>query len=343
MLFLITTVNSVWNQVHGPFFDFLDSDGNTAKDYLCDGVHWYQMKIRLHGTEYFVPLSVTSELKYNEIRGKFKLVWTLTLPLNDVKTERNKERLSDNELNTIYGEPQSVRLSARRCMSIIKAGEQYMAIIDSVNSNRYHSGTEIMAIFMTIAVKKNINFGLISLTDTSTKYCSNAMTKPCMKMFEFPDRVPQSIFMAFLGRLDFYRDWGFYAIRQTEFGYRGDRKKQAEFDAATRKLRNLRISEVIRAAVDDAVTDQAAVKTLVEALVAIDDPKESVTMSAYLKQFSDQWDNECHKYLRAIAGLESIPTIRINYLSRMKIRSTSLIWMKSEMTAVDKRMESVQN
>ena len=335
----VFSVNSFWNEVHGPFKDFLDSDGNNAQDYLMDwplmnnGVHWFQFKIKLHGSEYYVPLSLMSQNKYTADRATFTFLWIFTLPINDIKTKLNRKRMSDEELTQMYGSPLDVRTAPKRsCMSITKQDDEYTAVIDEVNANKYYSGSEIMAIFMTIAVKKNIKFARIELTDVAIKYCPKATWMPFLPIQKYPltKHIPQSIFMAFLGRLDFYREWGFYAV------------KQKKFDAASRKLQGLRISEVIRAAIDDGAMDMDNVLDLVHELVKIEDTKDTVLMSAYLKPLSDDWDSQCDQYLKAIAGLERIPSIRNNYLNDMKMSSTLLTWNESGLPAVEERLLSVQ-
>ena len=325
----IFSVDSMWEEVQGPFKDFLDSDGNKAENYLMNGVHWYQLKTQLHGAEHYVPLSIVSERKYNVERGKYTFLWILTLPVNDIKTRHNKKRMTDDKLTRMYGSPLDVRIAAgRSCMTIVKEGKEYLVIIDEVNANKYYSGSEIMAIFMTIAVKRNIGFAHIQLTDTATKYCPKP-TWIAIQSFPFSKHIPQSIFMAFLGRLDFYREWGFYAV------------KQKKYDAASRKLQSLTIREVITAAIDDGVMDLNDVKDLVYTLASIQHTADNVLMSAYLKPYSDDWENQCDKYLKAIAGLERIPSIRNNYLNDMKMRSTLLTWQPSDLPALEERLKSV--
>ena len=167
-------IESAWDEIQGPLRDFLDADGNTAVDYLENGANWYQMKVKLHGTYYYIPFCILSEKTYyaQQLKESPRYRWTLTLPFNDIQTEENKQRRSNQELTQIYGSlDKIITATSRSCMCIQLQDGQYTATIDWVNSNKYYSGKEVMAIFMTIAVKKNIKFARIGLTDTSTKIC----------------------------------------------------------------------------------------------------------------------------------------------------------------------------
>ena len=171
--------HSVWYGIRGQWRDFLGADGNKATDYLEDGTNWYQMKVKLHGIDYYIPLSIWSgeEMFGSILMSNYQ--WTLTLPLNDSKTEENKQRRSNQELNELYGTALKVQAAiGRSSISILKQGAKWKANIDAVNANKYHSGSEIMAIFMTIAVKKSINFLQITLLDSSTKKCDKLAKTP---------------------------------------------------------------------------------------------------------------------------------------------------------------------
>ena len=183
--FFIICVITEWSEIQGPLRNFFNADGNTATDYLQDGIKWYQMKIRLHGIHYYIPLVIRSEKTYISILMS-RYEWTLTLPFNDIKTEQTKQRRSNQELNKFYGTPQEVRYSkATAYMTILKTGDDLQATIGWVNANKYYSGKEIMAIFMTIAVKKNIKFSYIGLKDASKKVCHKLHKAPFVYIFIF--------------------------------------------------------------------------------------------------------------------------------------------------------------
>ena len=175
---IFLSVESIWFDIRGPWRDFLNADGNTAADYLEVSVRWYQMKIKLHGIDYYIPLSIWSEEIYRSVLMS-NYQWKLALPWNDIKTEENKQRRSNQELNEVYGTAAKTQIeTGRSCISILKHGDRWKANIDTVNANAYYSGSEIMAIFMTIAVKKNINFLQITLLDSSTKKCPKLIRSP---------------------------------------------------------------------------------------------------------------------------------------------------------------------
>ena len=77
-------INAVWQAVEGRFKDFLDADENEAEDYLVNGVKWYQLKINLHGSDFYIPLSIASEMKSKSI-----FQWILALPIMDIRTDKN--------------------------------------------------------------------------------------------------------------------------------------------------------------------------------------------------------------------------------------------------------------
>ena len=180
-LFSFLCVEPIWHEIRGPLRDFLNADGNRATDYLKDGVNWYQMKIKLHGIHYYIPLSIQSDKMHyaQKLEEPPRYKWTLTLPVNDIRTEESKYRRSNQELNKTYGSPDVVeKYSAHSCMSITKHGNEIRADINWVHANKYYSGSEIMAIFMTIATRKNITFSRVGLTDTSSKICHKLLGSP---------------------------------------------------------------------------------------------------------------------------------------------------------------------
>ena len=338
-LFLLSTAKSafVWNEIQGSFRDFLDGDGNMAEDYLIDGlVNWYQLKVRLHGNDYFIPISVASDRRYSILQGKFRFIWTFTLPVEDIKIE---QRQTYKQMTAKYGIPRQIHESeaVKSCMKIIKRGDQFIATISSVNANKHYSGREIMAIFMIIAVKKNSNITPITLADSSTKYC------PMLRQSHV-DRVPQSVFMGFLGRLDFYREYGFFVARKTEGGvYKPDEVEQKKNDIASMKLREMKVNEVIRAATDDGFRDRILIKRLIDDWLEGQNANQTAFVSTYLKVFSDDWPNQCDKYVEAVEALKQIPSIKVKYFDNLKVKSVStLIWMESELNALNERLRAVQ-
>ena len=50
------------------------------------------------------------------------------------------------------------------------------------------------------------------------------------------NNIAQSVFMGFLGRLDFYREYGFFVQIVSMDAYEPDIERQVEFDAASMKF-----------------------------------------------------------------------------------------------------------
>ena len=341
LLCFLISIQHAYYEVQGPFRHFLDQNQNNAKDYLVDGIQWYQFKIQLYGMYHHIPLSIASQSKYNNATDRCIYIWTLSLPIGNVVTQRNLQRQKNGHLISSYGTPTDVQRAVNKsCMTITMENDKYTATIDAVHANKYYSGPEIMTIFMMIAVKQNIVFEHVLLTDTAKKYCSMQISN----LVFAHDYVPHSVFMAFLGRLDFFREYGFYVAERTAAGYVADEEKQAEYDAASKKLYTLKMTDVIRAAGHAYVGQKPFVKRLVNYLKNEKHP-EDVTMSDYLQPFSwyDNWGIECWKYMQAVAGLESIPRIRRQYFDGMKQGKVQLIWKESELEALDARLYVVMN
>ena len=333
---------SAWDDVQGPLRDFLNADGNIADDYLMNGVKWYQFRVKLYGVYYYIPLSVNSEKRLYGYR------WTFTLPQNYIKTDANQQWRNNSALMKAYGRPHLADACAfdkKSCMSITMHRGEYKATIYWVKATQYYSGREIMTIFMIIAVYKNLNVSSITLNDNSKKYCDKFMTPQYVGGSSYRSGyrygVWQSIFMGFLGRLDFYREYGFYvAMRRNEKDV-PDMQKQARYDAASMKLKHLSVSEVIRTAMYDEVNQEEMVRQLINALK---DANETMMMSDYLKTFSDDWENQCDSYVHAIEGLKRIPTIGREYIWNLKMTTgpIPLIWVEAEIKTLESRLLSVQ-
>ena len=170
-----------------------------------------------------------------------------------------------------------------------------------------------------------------------------------MQPHRLADSVWQPIFMAFLGRCDFYREYGFY-LRQSvkmngSYNYWPDTKRQAGCDEASMKLYDLRVSEVIAAASHDGVRYRTFVKPIIDSLVEVLHQPNMEFLRDYLKQFSDDWDNKCDEYVHTIEGLRRIPTIRRKYLDKLKITSpgSTLIWNESELETLNARLMKIQD
>ena len=158
------------------------------------------------------------------------------------------------------------------------------------------------------------------------------------------NNVAQSVFMGFLGRLDFYREYGFFVQILSMDAYEPDIERQVEFDAASMKLERMTISEVIRAAVADrfVIREHDAVRSLIDSLIRVQKQWKIEMMSHYLKIFSDDWEHLCDKYVETVAALEAIPTIKKKYFDGLKTEPLTLIWMEMELDALDERLRAVQ-
>ena len=153
--------------------------------------------------------------------------------------------------------------------------------------------------------------------------------------------------MGFLGRLDFYREYGFYVsvrINGTA-NYRVNKERQAAYDRASLRLKKMTVSEVIDAAISDGIRDKKLVKPLIDSLMRLKDNAASTAlMKDYLKPFSDDWENRCDEYVLAIEGLKRIPSIRHKYFDLLKMTSigVSLIWNEADMQWLNVLLRNVQ-
>ena len=327
---VVVSAQCIWREINGPFKDFLNENGNSALDYLIDGVHWYQLKIRLNGTYYFVPLTIASERKFFALRETVVYKWFFTLPVQNIK---NTGRKSNDEMIALYGDPGNIfGLNRKSCMSIILENGTFFSNIHRVQSNEYYRGREVMTIFMVILIKRNIKIERIVMLDTSSKYCHINLWNP-------PIKIPQSIFMGFLGRFDFYREYGFYVTPCSAPCV----AQQREFDDSAMKLSKLSVNKVIEVAMDDRVSQRAAVRPLFDDLMGIHNTNKTVLISQYLKPLTDEWDRLCEKYVQIIEALQQIPSIKRQYFDRLKTNSFTLVWMPSEMKALEQRLKKVQD
>ena len=142
--------------------------------------------------------------------------------------------------------------------------------------------------------------------------------------------------MAFLGRLDFYREYGFCVVDRRNLTGR-----QEKYDAAAMRLSELKVSEVIEAAIDDEVRDRDWVRPLIDNLMNQTMPS---LMRDYLKPMSDDWENRCDEYVYAIEALKNIPAINRKYIEQMRVTSIGvpLRWNESELQTLDDRLMRVQ-
>jgi len=197
----------------------------------------------------------------------------------------------------------------------------------------HYSGAQIMKIFMTILLKSGMDVHDIRLYDASRKDCAKTGTF-----------VQQSIFMGFLDRFDFYREYGFVpdivkGIVNRKYAI--DVVKQCEYDEAKNELYATTVGQVITATTN-VENAKALHHELVEARKAAENEGgnefDSKSFGDYLRKYTVNWNEDCDKYLALIADWYQVDILR-EKLNALKPRNIELIYDPTMSEAMNARLD----